>query len=171
MEYAECGRIIKPQGIKGEVKLKIYAGGGQVMEKAKTLYIKKSGGYESYDILSLRISDGFAYIMLKGVCGRNAAEELRDCEVFIHKKQTVKLPKNTYYVSDIIDMKVFDEEGQELGTIKEVTATGGVDVYTVKGEKIFSFPALNIVIKNIDVKNKVMTIYKERLLEVAVYEV
>ena len=71
MERLIIGEVLKPQGIRGELKIKTYTDFPEDIKSFGKVYI---GGVE-YRILSFRIGEGgFAYLGLRGVPDRNAAE-------------------------------------------------------------------------------------------------
>ena len=71
------GEILKPQGIRGELKIKPLLDDVALVKKFRKVYI---GGAE-YKVLSARYDTGAAYLALSGVADRNAAELLRGKEV------------------------------------------------------------------------------------------
>ena len=82
----------------------------------------------------------------------------------------LKLPKNRWFIVDLVGLKVVDTEGNELGTLKEVLQPGATDVYSVVGPRSFLFPALKRVIKNVDIEAGLMVLDAAALQEVAVYD-
>ena len=68
------GEVLKPQGIRGELKVKTFTDFPENVKAFGTVYIEDT----PYKILSFRVgTDGAAYIGLRGVPDRNAAELLR----------------------------------------------------------------------------------------------
>jgi len=171
MDYIELGSILKPQGIRGEVKIKFGASDELDLLELKALYLLEQGAYVRYPVERIRQDQSFAYVKLQGIEDRNEAETKRNALVFI-SKQDVSLPEGTHYISDLIGLCVVDDEGKTLGILSEVIETGSADVYLVKdGEKGFMFPALKRVIKKTDIAGKTMVLDSKALSEVAVYAV
>lgn len=48
------------------------------------------------------------------------------------RKNAVRLQRDEYFIADLIGLKVQDEDGTELGTVKDVIETGANDVYEVE---------------------------------------
>ena len=69
---------------------------------------------------------------LEGVDDANAAEALRKTSFKIPPELALPLDDDQYYQRDLLDMKVFDEDKNELGFILNIIETGANDVYTVK---------------------------------------
>ena len=68
------GQVLKPQGIRGELKIKTFTDFPEDVKAFKTVYIDDT----PYKILSFRVgNDGAAYVGLRGIPDRNAAELFR----------------------------------------------------------------------------------------------
>lgn len=86
-------------------------------------------------MLSFRTGEsGFAYLGLRGVPDRNAAELLRGKEVEAERDDAPPLDEGTYYIVDLIGCEVSDESGKVYGTLTDVTSLAS-DVYTVSDGK------------------------------------
>src|SRR5690606_14491238 len=74
----------------------------------------------------------FVIVKLEGVDTRDDAETLRGALLQVPGDQVVPLPEDHYYVFQIVGLEVVDEDGRELGVVKEVLFTGANDVYVVE---------------------------------------
>lgn len=158
------GTVLKPQGIRGEIKIKPFTDSAETFREFKRIFLEG----EEYKILSVRTGDGFVYLGLRGVPDRNAAELLRGKEVTIPRAEAPVLPEGSYYIADILGSEVVTEEGELLGTLKDVTQASA-DIYTLATEgKDILFPAAKGVVVSVDVEGKKITVDKKRWLEVAV---
>ena len=62
---------------------------------------------------------------------------------------------------DLIGLKVATDEGDELGTLKDVLQTGANDVYVVEmtdGKELL-LPAIKQCILNVDLEQQTMTVH------------
>ena len=73
-EKITVATVLKPQGIRGEIKVKVLCDDAEVLKSFKSVLIDG----EEIPVLAVRAQGDTAYIMLKGVADRNAAELLRD---------------------------------------------------------------------------------------------
>ncbi|MEG2189496.1 MAG: 16S rRNA processing protein RimM, partial [Christensenella sp.] len=64
-EYFELGRILKPQGIKGEIKFDAYTDDLSRFENLTFAYFKNAD-YERVEIESSRVDAHYAYLKLLG---------------------------------------------------------------------------------------------------------
>ncbi len=166
MEFFTLGEVLKPQGIKGEVKIKLFTTNEFKLKKGNTVYLN----HKPVLITTSRVSGEFAYLSFEGVADRNAAEALRGFTVMGERTKGDVLPEGEYYICDLIGCCVYTDSGQELGELQDILQYGAADVYMVQGKKNFSFPALKRVLKEVDVANKRLVLFEEALAEVAVYE-
>jgi len=160
------GAIVKPQGIKGEVKVKALTDNPQELEEYKEVYI----GGERQKILNIKIVGSEVFYVIKGIADRNAAELLRGKLIEIDRNEAMPLEEGRYYVIDVIGCKVITDTGKEIGIVKEINSIS-TDIYTVisdKGE--VRFPFVKDLLIKMDIKNKIMTISEKRFNEVSVYE-
>lgn len=164
MDSLTVATILKPQGIRGELKVKVYLDDAEDLKKITQVYI--SG--EQYRIMHVRPAGEFAYITLRGVADRNAAELLRGRDIEALREDCPPLPEGRYYIGDLTGCKVVSASGEEIG---EVTAVmpARTDIFTLstpKGE--VSFAAAEGVILEVDLENKIITVDKKRYKEVSV---
>ncbi len=158
------GKILKPQGIRGEVKVFPYTDGAEDICKLKRVFIDGA----EYKILNARAGDGMAYLSLRGVPDRNAAELLRDKELTLPREEAPEPEEGSYYVADLLGSEIVTDTGKTLGTLKEIRQAA-TDIYTLEtptGEVLF--PAADGVVLSVDVKNKKITVSERRFGEVAV---
>lgn len=169
MDYFKIAQVLKPQGIKGEIKLKPFTDDIARFSNLAHIFINKKGQYIKYNVESGRTYKQFAYLKLKEINSIEEAETIRNAFIYIDRENAAKLPEGYDYIEDIIGCVVYDDE-TELGVVKEIFNTGAADIYVVKGAKSFMFPAAPGVILNRDVTSKKMMVDKKRLKEVAIYD-
>ncbi len=164
MNWLTVGVVLKPQGIRGELKIKPYTDSAETFKAFKRVFLD---GVE-YKILSARTADGFVFLGLRGVPDRNAAELFRGKDVVIPRAEAPVPPEGSYYIADLIGSEICFEDGEVYGTLKDVTQAA-TDIYTVHcEEKEILFPAADGVILEVDVEKKRITVSKRRFFEVAV---
>ena len=65
-DYLMIGEVLKPQGVRGECKIRSYAADVDMFHEWKTLYRKTKEGYAPVTVRTARIRDGFVYAFLDG---------------------------------------------------------------------------------------------------------
>ncbi len=161
------GEILKPQGIRGEVKVKPYTDNADRFFELKTVFVEM----QEYKVLHVRVGDGFVFLAISGVADRNQAELLRGKKLFVTRENAVPLTKDTFYIVDVLGAEVVDETGHVYGTVSDVTPASR-DIFTLErvGKKPIRFPFLKDLVLSVDIENKKITVNKKRMGEVAVYE-
>ena len=162
----EIGKILKAQGIKGEVKISCFLDDSAMLKGVKHLYI----GSSAYTVEKFRPDGAFCYVQLGGVTDRNAAEALRNWSVYADKEY-ISVPQDRYFIADLIDCIILLDDGSRIGVVKDVLQYGAADVFVCSdGNKEVSFPFLKDLIVDVNVDSKTIVLEKNRFSEVAVYE-
>ncbi len=154
------GKIVSAVGIKGEVKVYSYSDDDERFDTLEGVFV----GDRYYAIESSRLQKGMPILKLEGVADRNAAEALREKEVFITEDDLEELPEGVFYVRDLIGLEVYDEGGALLGHLTDVLQNTAQDLYEVKlenGKKLL-IPSAGDFIQKIDPENGRITV---RLIE------
>lgn len=163
-EKLNVAAVLKPQGIRGEIKIKVFLDDAEDFKSFKRIFV----GGEEYTVLSVRTQGDFAFVALKGIADRNAAELLRGKDIDVLRSDCPPLPEGRYYIADLLGCEVFYTSGEKIGEVKEVFPAA-TDVYvlsTASGE--LSFAAADGVIDEVDVQAKKITVNKKRFKEVSV---
>lgn len=161
----EVGKIVKSQGIKGEVKMECFLDNPQMLRGVELLYV----GVNAYVVEKLRPDGMFCYVKFAGISDRNAADTLRDWTVFADK-DSISLPDKRYFVSDLVGCKVVLDNGSVVGTVTDILQYGAADVFVCNGAKSVSFPFLKDLVRQVNLQSKVISLDAKRFAEVALYE-
>jgi 16S rRNA processing protein RimM len=162
--WIECGRVVRPWGIRGEILIHWLSGSCPVEVGQGFVYREDDDG----ELLKLRVvasrNHGKQHVVrFDGVASRNEAEELRGVTFFLPEAELPPLPKGEYYSYQILGMDVVTDTGKDLGKVTKIFTAGDNDVYVVKrgsGKDVQEVlvPALDSVILEIDVEEGKMTI-------------
>ena len=160
-EYFEIGQIVNTSGLKGILKIKPFTDDIKKFSNLKTIYIKTKSGLTEFKIEQVRYVKNMVMLKLAGIDTVEEAEKYRNLYIKILRDQEEELEEGSYYVVDILGCKVNTDTNQELGKVVDVFQTGSNDVYVVKDEqgKQILLPAIKQVIKNVDVKNKIIIVH------------
>ena len=170
-DYLLIGEITKPQGVRGELKLRPITCDPGRFEGLTTAYVKDGDGYKPVSI-SVRKADADAvYLRMEGVETRNDAELVRGTMLYIDRAHAVELDEDSTFLCDLVGLRGVLTGGGEIGTLTEVMQPGGNDVYVFKGAKgEVLVPALKSVVVKVDLNEGVMLLDSARMAEVAVYD-
>jgi 16S rRNA processing protein RimM len=160
LNYLKVGQIVNTHGVRGEVKVYPLTDDVKRFDDLKFVFIQSGKEYKKVDVKGVKYIKGMAILKLSGIESMNDAEKYRDMYVYIDRENAIKLPEDTYFISDLIGLNVITEQGENLGKIASVFSTGSNDVYEVKPEngKSFLIPAIRDVVKEVDIENGKMII-------------
>ncbi len=130
------GKIVAPQGIRGEVRIQTYSENPMDFQKFKV----QSAKFKSEDFKFVRAIPNSTVIIAKinGVDDRNAAETLRGTELFIGRDDLPKLEQNEYYQTDLVGMMV-NQRGNVIGRVACIQNYGAGDILELENGDMVSF--------------------------------
>ena len=101
-----------------------------------------------------------AILKFKGIDTINDVEKYKGAGLWVTRENAVPLEEGEFYIADIIDAKVYEEDGTCLGTLTDVMETGANDVYVVRMEdgKELLIPAIPQCILDVDVEEPRVTV-------------
>jgi 16S rRNA processing protein RimM len=158
LQYFEIGKIVNVHGVRGEIKVLPLTDDPKRFNKLKSAFISSqiSENMQTYNIEGVKFLKNFVIIKIKGIENPDEANKLRDKFIIINREDAVKLPKDSFFVCDLINCEVYDENGNKLGVLIDVLQTGSNDVYVVRDEnkKEILIPALKSVVKEVSVEDR-----------------
>lgn len=164
MEKLLIGEILKPQGIRGEVKMKNFTDGFSSVSGLKTVYI----GDTAYEVLKMRC-DKDVYIFLKGIYDRDGAEKLRGLSVYADKDSVFR-GENKYFICDVIGCEILFDGGERFGQVEDILSAR-TDIYYIDTEKGRAIvPWLSVYNAKFDIENRRIIVDKEAFLKEVNYE-
>lgn len=166
----EIARILKPHGIYGDLKVRLFSDNLDAFAERGFAYLKKDSDFVRTAYTAVRIDAPFVYVHVDGIETRNDAEAMANVTLYLRREDLEETDDGEYYVIDLVGLKVTDESSNELGTLQDILQNGAADVYVVKGKKSFMFPAIKRVIVSVDIKAGVLRVNAAALAEVAVYD-
>ncbi len=170
-EYLLLGEIVRPQGIRGEVKVRHYTDDPERFYDLDVVLLKRGQNYDEVNVEDARVQGDDVYLKLEGIDDRNEAEKLRGIQLWVDRDNAVELGEDEVFIADILGAKAFDTKGNQLGILKDVLTPGGVDVFVLKTPKgNLMFPALKEVLLEMNADEGKLVLDENKLEEVALYE-
>jgi 16S rRNA processing protein RimM len=162
------GYILKPQGLKGEVKVESVTPYLERFNRLDRVFLQLKEKKQAYSIENVRVSDRFVYLKFAEINSRDDAELLRTAEVLIEEKDLIQPAQDEYFIHDLIGCQVISENNDVIGVLSDIVQMSSNDVYVVKnGEGIeILIPATKEIVKRVNVEQKQIIIHMlEGLLE------
>lgn len=153
MKYFAVGKIINTHGIQGEVKiLAVTDFAMQRFQPNNTLYVKQNNQLQPLKIRTVRRFKQFYLLRFFEYADLTSVEKLKNCQLLVDEAQQTALSQGNFYYHQIIGLTVVDQQGKQIGKIKEILSPGANDVWVVErtNNKELLLPAIKQVIKKVD---------------------
>lgn len=162
-EYLVLGEILRPHGIRGELRVKLMTDYPERINDLEFVYLSKSPDSKKvkpYTVQHMRMHQDYGLLKLQGIDDRSDADVLRQLFVMVHIEDAVPLEEDEIYLYQLIGIEVHTESGELLGTISDVMETGANDVYVIDSPKHgeILFPVLDETIVESDIDNGTITV-------------
>lgn len=149
-DFLVLGTILKPRGLKGEVKAGIFFYRPDQLPGFSKVYLEKGSRWEPFAVSHSVVRGGFWYITFEGVDRIEKAEALRGARIALPAGEVKNVPENFYFSYQLRGLTVIDASGKVLGVVKQVTNHAAVDFLTVEGESIISIPMSESIVESVD---------------------
>ncbi|MBF8267775.1 MAG: rRNA processing protein RimM [Dehalococcoidia bacterium] len=144
-----------PWGFEGEVRIQAetdnprrFSRGSRLLANGQILRVERC-----------RWHKGFALLKLRGIDTWEDAQHLQGASLEVPVEEMEPLAPDSYYHFQVLDMEVRTREGEYLGRVESILATGSNDVYVVRGEEgEILVPALKDVVVDVDTQEGRMTV-------------
>lgn len=158
-EFIRVGKILSTQGNRGAVRVLPLTDNPERFQRMSRIKVELKGDRRDFQIDAVSKHKRFLIIKFREVEDMNAAEGLRGGYLEITRGQLAPLPADSFYIFEIIGLKVYNPAGSYLGHVSDVLQTGANDVYVVEtGGKPLLIPALKQVIREIDLPGRRMRV-------------
>ena len=154
-EYFEIGQIVNTFGIKGFVKINPFTDDMKRFEELESVLVVKNKELIEMQIEEVKYHKNVVLVKFKDIEDINMAEKYKGCYIRIKREDARKLPKDTYFIADLIGVSVFDENDNFLGKVNDIYNNKVHDIYVIKDDlgKQILLPSTKEIIKQIDVEN------------------
>ena len=141
-EYLEVGKAVGTHGVKGMVRVQVWADSVDFLKKFKYIYTDKNGNGK-LTVLRVQPHGNIALVAFKGV------ETI--------ERDDAELPEGRYFISDLMGVEVFDADtNARLGEISDVSQTGANDVWHITNDgKEYLIPAIDDVLISVDIDKNI----------------
>ncbi|MCL7489640.1 MAG: ribosome maturation factor RimM [Desulfobulbaceae bacterium] len=160
-EFVLLGKITKPHGIRGEVKVYPFSGQPENFLNYKNILLGMEDSEERipYRIDKARIQGKMVLLQLRDCTTRNEAESLVGRQVWLRRSDLPAPEEDEFYLLELEGKNVVTIDGQELGRVTGVLATAGHDILTVTGMRHeYLIPVEKSFIVRIDDKEVVLDV-------------
>ncbi len=159
-EYLIIGRVTKPHGIRGALKVEPLTENPKRFDQLETVYLgPEEGPSESFSVQHVQYQHNVVILSLVELQDRNAAEVWRNAYVQIPADNAQPLAEGEHYYYEFIGLKVYTIENIFVGTIENIVSYPANDVIVVtKENKEILIPDIPEIVKSFDLERGVMII-------------
>lgn len=156
------GKIVGTHGNRGMVKIFPLTDFPERFIKMDKMTLENDGKVREYTVAQVKQHQKFILVKYDQVVDMTMAESLKGYLVKISREELTPLPEDSFYIFDIIGLKVYSMDNSYIGVVEDIIQTGSNDVYVIndqeKNKKPVLIPALKEVVKEIDIKGGKMVI-------------
>jgi len=160
-DLLQVGAITTTHGVHGEVKVFPMTDDVNRFKKLKSVILKFKNEDISLNVQSVKFFKNLVILKFKEFDDINDIEKYKGCGLYVTRENAVRLSKDEYFIADLIDMDVLDENKNKIGIVSDVMLTGANDVYviTLDDGRELLLPAIKECILNVDVSARCMIIH------------
>tara|TARA_B110000014_G_C19913525_1_gene472708 strand:- start:224 stop:742 length:519 start_codon:yes stop_codon:yes gene_type:complete len=154
------GQILKPHGIKGELKILFYNEESNSLKNNQIVFLEsKEGVCSEYKIERILYSFRKNRIKFFDINTIDEANQLRGYTLNVLRSDLPKLSKNEYYLDDLIGYTMMDSNSKVYGKVNSILSLPANDVLSIMhGEKEYLIPLIQDVVIDVDQEKEIITI-------------
>ncbi len=156
------GVVTSAHGVHGEVKVFPTTDDPRRFKKLKECFIDTGrSGVLTLHPEQVKFFKNMVIVKFKEWNTPEDSLHYRGMDLMIHRKDAIPLGEGEYYIADLIDLKVVDEQDQEIGVVSDVLETGANNVYEVsrEGNKPLLIPAICDCILKVDLEQGIIRVH------------
>lgn len=160
-ERFQVGVITSPHGVRGEVKVYPTTDDPRRFKRLKEVILDTGKGDEILKIEGVKFLKKLVVLKFEGLERPEDVERYRQKSLYVTRENAVKLGRDEYFIADLMGLRVLDEDGSEIGILREVLETGANDVYRIEladGRELL-LPAIKECVLRVDVEAGEMQIH------------
>ncbi|WP_250673055.1 ribosome maturation factor RimM [Paraclostridium ghonii] len=159
LTHFKIGKIVKTQGLKGEVRIFSTTDDIYRYDELETFYIGKDLNTD-YTVEKVRYKGNLVIMKIKGIDSVEMAEKLVNKNLYVSREESKELEDDEFFIADMIGMDVYTVDNDHVGVLEDVLQYAANDVYVVKGEnnKEYLIPAVMKFVPEIDIEERKMII-------------
>lgn len=152
--FLAIGRVVRPHGVRGEVRAEVYTELPERFNWLDTLFLSRDPddtAAQGVSVESTRFHKGYVLVKLGGIDSRNDAEMLRGMWLLVPIEEGIPLEEDEVYHFQLEGLAVYTDEGEHLGVLDEVLETGANEVFVVtNGPQELLLPNTEEVVLEVD---------------------
>ena len=160
MQLIAYGKILKPHGLKGEVKVLPYSGETENFKNFKSIYIYlENKKPQEYSISGRRFQKNLIIAKIEEIDSKEDADLLRGKEVYIDKVELPSTEDDEYYWFELIGLNVYRQDNSLVGKVDSIMDNTAQPILVIKNNsEEYMVPLVDNFVKKIDLENSKIVI-------------
>lgn len=158
MKMVVMGRITAPYGVKGWIKIHPYTETIDGLTRYATWWLGDEGEWRKTAVIQTRPQGKTLVAKLQGCDDRVAALLLKNLYIAVQRSDLPAVRESEYYWTDLVGLEVVNLNGEALGVVRELFATGANDVLRVQGERERLIPFIQQVVREVSLDSAVIRV-------------
>lgn len=156
----QVGAVTSTHGLRGEVKVYPTTDDPERFYKLKEVILDTGKEQLTLKITHARLAKQMVILKFAGINDINEVEKYKSSKLYVTRENALELGEDEYYFADLAGLRAETEEGQLLGTVKDILQTGANDVYVIAREHKADLliPAIKDCIRQIDIEGGRMVV-------------
>lgn len=152
------GRIAAPYGVQGWLKIHPYTKTIEGLTRYAAWWLGKQDEWRKVAVIQARPQGKALVAKLQGCDDRAAAQLLKNLHIAVQRSHLPAAKEGEYYWADLIGLEVVNLNGEALGVVSALFATGANDVLRVQGERERLIPFIPQVVREVSLDAAVMRV-------------
>ena len=163
MEKILIATILRPQGLKGEIKCKLENSDFSIIKNVTEVYLE--GKDIPTRIKSMTFRNGYLYLTIGTIDCREKVDLIRGFGIYAERK-FLTIPDDAYMVDDLIGSTVYTEDGEAIGTLLDVQNYGASDIFVIEQYgREYMVPFVKDIVTKVNANSKTITVNKNKYNE------
>jgi len=131
------GKIVNSHGVKGEVKILPFTNLRSLIRELDhvILFNPSNKSFFFSKVLKVKDLNRFYVLALQGITNMDEAKKMMGYEIYTDIENLPCLEEDEYYWFEILESKVYYEDGEYIGQVQEIIETGANEVISVVKEE------------------------------------
>jgi len=159
-ELITVGRIVKPFGVRGQVRVQSLTDvPGRLEQLQNVILVLPTGRQVGTTVTDVQIDGRSHLLRFAAFSTPEEAQAYRGARLTIPKGPVPPAPEGHWYQFELIGLTVRDQTGTILGVVEDVHQYSSQHMFVVRGKgKELLIPASRKWVTNVDVDGQVMTV-------------
>ncbi len=156
MRFVTAGRVIRPHGLQGWVKVAVTSENPLRFSPGNSLIVE--GAPRRLVIEEARPVPGCLHVKFAGIDDRDQAMAIKGRELLVTEEEVGPPPPGSFWEHQLLGLRVETLGGEGLGRVEEILVTGSNDVLIVGGEREALIPLTREVVREVRLEEGVILI-------------